>query len=210
MVELQLDVKPRALKSGNAAEHVSINIRMLLSERGSFIRSTGPHSLQQNSVTELMNRTLWVLFRRRQQNRKLPDTFWAEALNVTVHVIKRVTSRRISVAEKLYEILIWKNPNFSHLRVFELPCRDTTRDYLRNLNPLAAEAAIICYFSDSRCFELWHPATKRVFVFRNLQFPYHCLGGKCLILSAVWTGLDMTSCSMVVVMSNSYLSGRTM
>lgn len=115
---LQWSQRVKTLQSDNGGEYLSNAMTRFLEDRGIQHRLTTPHNPHQNGVAERLNRTLVELVRTMLSHKQLPKEFWAEALNVAVHVRNRVTTRGLGVRVTPYEVLYDRKPNLSYLRVF--------------------------------------------------------------------------------------------
>ena len=168
---LQWSKRLKTLQSDNGGEYLSNAMIRFLEERGIQHRLTTPHNPHQNGVAERMNRTLCELVRTMLNHKKLPKEFWAEALNVAVHVRNRVTTRGLGSHTTPYEVLFDRKPNLAYLRVFGCRCwYNLRKSQVDKLDPRAREAVMIGYARGVRGYKLWDVAECKVVVSRDVQF----------------------------------------
>ena len=190
---LQWSKRLKTLQSDNGGEYLSNAMTRFLENRGIQHRLTTPYNPHQNGVAERMNRTLCELVRTMLHHKQLPKTFWAEALNVAVHVRNRVTTRGLSSRTTPYEILYDRKPNLSYLRVFGSRCwYHLRRSQVDKLDPRSREAVMIGYARGVRGYKLWDVADHKVVVSRDVQFDED---GRCALNNAA--SLDIEEASSI-------------
>ena len=161
----------KVLQSDNGGEYLSTQMIQFLQERGITHRLTTPRNPHQNGVAERMNRTLVELTRSMLHAKQVPKSFWAEALNVAVHIRNRVTSHSLPSRTTPYEILFGRKPNLSYLRVFGSRCWYTQdKAAIDKLDKRAREAIMIGYARGSRGYKLWDIEKKKPVVSRDVRF----------------------------------------
>ena len=180
---LQWSKRLKTLQSDNGGEYLSNAMTRFLKERGIQHRLTTPHNPHQNGVAERMNRTLCELVRTMLNHKKLPKSFWAEALNAAMHVRNRVTTRGLGSHTTPYEVLHGRKPNLSYLRVFGCRCwYNLRKSQVDKLDPRAREAVMIGYARGVRGYKLWDVAECKVVVSRDVKFDED---GQCDLSDAV-------------------------
>ncbi|KAE8664189.1 Detected protein of unknown function [Hibiscus syriacus] len=117
MVENETGLKVKRLRSDNGGEYKNRRFRDFCANNGIKIETTVPMTLQQNGVTERMNRTLNELARSMRIHAELPKFLWAEAINTAAYLINRGPSVPLDgrIPEEGWSK---KEINLSHLRVF--------------------------------------------------------------------------------------------
>ena len=100
-----------------------------------IIISRPPRTPQQNGVVEHKNRSLQNMARTVLNENKLPEYFWAEAVNTSCYVINRVIIRK-GLAKTPYELWKKKKPIISYFKVFGCKCFILNdRDHLDKFDP---------------------------------------------------------------------------
>jgi len=171
MVEKSHDKDLKVLQSDNGGEYISKEMLGYLENRGIRHKPTTPRNPYQNGVAERLNRTLKELIRSMLHHRSLPKKFWAEALNVAVHVRNRVTTRGLGPKTTPFEVLFGRKPNLSYLRVFGSRCwYRVGHQQVDKLDRRAREAVMIGYARGIRGYKLWDIAEEKVVVSRDVVF----------------------------------------
>jgi transposase InsO family protein len=124
----------KKISSDNGMEFKNSQIEGFLEEEGIKHEFTSPYTPQQNGVVERKNRTLLDMARTMLDEYKIPDRFWAEAINTACYSINRLYLHRI-LKKTSYELLTGEKPNFSYFRVFGSKCFILIKK-LENLNLL--------------------------------------------------------------------------
>ena len=86
LVERRTGKKLKCIRSDNGGEYIS-SFDRYYREQGIRYEKTPPKTPQLNDLAERMNRTLVERVRYMLLNVKMPDSFWAEALNTVAYVI---------------------------------------------------------------------------------------------------------------------------
>ena len=106
------------LCSDNGGEYLSDKFKEYLELKQIHHELTLPYSLQQNGVTERMNRMLMESARSMMSHTKLPDKYWAEAVATAAYVKSRTPTNYIKQDRTPFENWYGKKPNVSNLKVF--------------------------------------------------------------------------------------------
>ena len=128
LAETQTSKKVKCLRSDNGGEYVSKAFQDFCDTKGIKRELTAPYNPPQNGVLERMNRTIQEKMRSMLSNVGLPNSFWAEALATTVHLINRSPNKKLDLINRspnkkldlkvAEEIWSGKTPLYKHLRVF--------------------------------------------------------------------------------------------
>lgn len=116
-VEKEMNSFIRGFRTDRGGEFTSQEFSSFCDENGIKRQLTTP---QQNGVAERKNRTIMNMVRSMLSEKKLPKTFWPEAVNWTVHVLNR--SPTLAVKNKTPEEA-WSGYKRSveYFRVFLVP-----------------------------------------------------------------------------------------
>ena len=96
MVDNQLDINVKALKTDRGCEYLSKQFKELYNEKGIKKQLTIPETPQQNSIAERRNRTLWELVRSMIAQANLPISYWGDDLLIVAYALNRVPSKLVS------------------------------------------------------------------------------------------------------------------
>jgi hypothetical protein len=101
---------------------------------------------------------------------KIPDRFWAEAVNNACYSINRLYLHRI-LKKTSYELLTGKKPNVSYFRVFGSKCFILIkRGRKTKFAPKAVEGFLVGYDSNTRAYRVFNKSTRLVEVSCDIVF----------------------------------------
>jgi len=119
LVENYHDKKIKALRSDHSGEYTSHQFVKFLRDTEITHEETAPYSPEQKGLSERANRTLVERPKTMIIDGKMSNNLWAEAMHTAVYLNNRSSA---SVENKtLYELWTGKQPNLSHLILFEAP-----------------------------------------------------------------------------------------
>jgi hypothetical protein len=166
----EFGLKIKKIRSDNGTEFKNSQIEGFLEEEGIKHEFSSPYTPQQNSVVEGKNRTLLDMARTMLDEYKIPDRFWAEAINTAYYSINRLYLHRI-LKKTSYELLTSKNPNISHFRVFGSKCFILVKRCRKSkFAPKAVEGFLLGYDSNTRAYRVFNKSTGLVEVSCNIMF----------------------------------------
>ena len=87
MVETEISLKVKCLKSNNGGEYIDGGFSKYCVAQGIRMEKTIPRTPQQNGVAERMNRTLNERARSMRLHAGLPKTLWADAVSIAAYLI---------------------------------------------------------------------------------------------------------------------------
>lgn len=96
LVKNQKGVKLKCLQSDNGREYTSNEFNDFLRKKGITRRLTVPHNPEQNGTAERRNRTLNEMARCLLKESKLPNSFWAEAVNTANYISNRLPTKSLN------------------------------------------------------------------------------------------------------------------
>ena len=102
--------------------------------------------------------------------KKLPKSFWAEAVACAVYILNRCPIK--SVRDKTpQEAWSGKKPNLSHLKVFGCIAYAHVPDQLRKkLDDKAEKCIFVGYSEETKAYKLYNPETQKVIISRDVTF----------------------------------------
>ncbi|KAL0821709.1 hypothetical protein ABMA28_005135 [Loxostege sticticalis] len=117
LVENQLNVKIKTLRTDNGTEYTNKEFADFLRSSGIKHQTSTPYSPQQNGLAERMNRTLVEKARCMLINANLQNYLWAEAVVTAAYIVNRSPTRALDwkTPEEKWS---GKQPIVSHMRVF--------------------------------------------------------------------------------------------
>lgn len=116
--ENHFNLKVAYLYCDNGKEYLTNDLKSYFTEKGKRYHLTVPHTPQQNSIAERMNRTLVEKARSMIYGAELNKELWGEAILTATYLLNRIPTRAISLKKTPYELWHNKQPNIKHLRIF--------------------------------------------------------------------------------------------
>ncbi|GAU44283.1 hypothetical protein TSUD_371830 [Trifolium subterraneum] len=149
----------------NVNKHRSYNPELMYTQpkESPMSRKMLQHSKQHHGV-----RTLQESARAMLHAKKLPYSFWDEAMNTACYIHNKVTLRS-GTTTTLYEL--WKNkkPTVKYFHVFGSKCHILAdREQRRKLDPKSDEGIFLGYSSNSRAYRVYNSRTKVIMESSNV------------------------------------------
>lgn len=169
-VEKETGTYIRALRSDRGGEFTSSEFQGFCSENGIQRQLTSAYSPQQNGVAERKNRTILNMARSMLSAKKIPKTFWPEAVNWAVYVLNR--SPTLALKSKTPEEA-WTGikPSVNHFRVFGCIGHVHVPDEKRvKLDSKSFKCVLFGVSDESKAYRLFDPTTNKIIVSRDVVF----------------------------------------
>ncbi|KAG8489528.1 hypothetical protein CXB51_017560 [Gossypium anomalum] len=170
MVENQIDCRIKILRTNNGAEYLSERFKRLCEQAGIHHQLTTMYTPQQNGVCERKNRTVMDMARCLLFQSKLPNSFWAEAVNSSVYLLNRLPTH--AVKDKTpFEAWYGLKPSVSHLKVFGCVCYVLVpAERNTKLEKRSVPCIFVGYSSDKKGYRVYDPSTRKILVSRDIRF----------------------------------------
>ncbi|KAJ0865146.1 putative RNA-directed DNA polymerase [Helianthus annuus] len=162
--------KIMCLRSDNGGEYLATAFDIYLRENKIRRQLTCPNTPQQNGVSERKNRHLAETCRSVMHAKNVPGRFWAEAMQISAHVINRLPPQNQGYVSP-YEKLLNRKPNVTHFRVFGYVCYVFVPNQLRDkMEKKAVRCIFTGYDSERKGWRCCDPISNRCYVSRNVVF----------------------------------------
>ncbi|KAG8496293.1 hypothetical protein CXB51_009141 [Gossypium anomalum] len=170
MVENQIGCRIKTLRTDNRAEYLSKRFKRLCEQAGIYHQLTTVYTPQQNGVCERKNRTVMNIARCLLFQSKLPNSFWAEAVNSSVYLLNRLPTH--AVKDKTpFEAWYGLKPSVSHLKVFGCVCYVVVpAERGTKLEERSVPCIFVGYSSDKKGYRVYDPSTRKILVSRDIRF----------------------------------------
>ena len=86
----------KTFRTDRGREYLSDQFKEFCEGNGILRHLTIPHTLHQNGVSEMRNRTLLDMTRSMMVQANLPISFWGDALLIAAYILNRVPSQSVS------------------------------------------------------------------------------------------------------------------
>lgn len=169
-MEIEIGNKIRSLRSDNGTEFNNMELKNFFDEMGIEYQRTVPYTPEQNGCLERENRTVVESARTMLHSKKMDYKFWAEAVNLAVHVLNRTGTS--TVPEKSpYELWHNKEVKFDHLRIFGAEVFvHVPKEKRQKLDPKAVKCIFVGYSTHSKSYRVWNPVANRIEIARDVIF----------------------------------------
>ncbi|MBW0518018.1 hypothetical protein O181_057733 [Austropuccinia psidii MF-1] len=114
---VQLGTSPKALRTNNAREFVSVSLTTALSKVGISLHPLLPYLLQENGEAKHLNRTLADMARAMLSESGMPDRFWQFAYALACYLHNRLPNRQCPSSSP-HQVLYGRSPSIATLYPF--------------------------------------------------------------------------------------------
>jgi len=172
MVENQLNVKIKRLRTDNGGEYVNKPFNEFLNSSGIIHELSIPYVHETNGIAERLNRTLAETSRCLLIDAQLTTEFWAEAVACACYLKNISPHRRIQTTP--YELWYKRKPNIEHLKVFgclvyvHIP--KEARPSYSKLKPRAWQGIFVGYTNSTNQYRIYNPIDQKIYISRDVTF----------------------------------------
>ncbi|KAA0064060.1 Retrovirus-related Pol polyprotein from transposon TNT 1-94 [Cucumis melo var. makuwa] len=175
MIRTQFSCPIKTLRTDNALEYKDSTLLSFLSQQGTLVQRSCPHTSQQNGRAERKHRHILDSVRALLLSASCPEKFWGEAALTSVYTINRLPSsvlQNISPFEKLYGT----PSNYSNLKTFGCACFVLLHPHEHTkLEPRARLCCFLGYGTEHKGFRCWDPLSNRLRISRHVTFWEHTM-----------------------------------
>ncbi|KAJ0586507.1 putative RNA-directed DNA polymerase [Helianthus annuus] len=170
LVENQSDHKIKTLRSDRGGEYCSKVFQEYLGTNGIYHQLTNSYTPQQNGVAKRKNRTLMELSRSMLNMKKLPNSYWAEAVACTTYILNQtITKTRPNVTP--YEAWNGRKPSVGHFKVFGcLAYVHVLKQHRSKLDIKTEKNVFVGYNTNTKGYKLYNPLTNKITISRDVIF----------------------------------------
>lgn len=172
-VEKECGLPIKCLRTDRGGEYKSTKFKVFCKEQGIKRQLTMAYTPQQNGVAERKNRTIMNLVRAILVDKKIPKTFWPEAVQWVNHVLNR--SPTLAVKDKTPEEA-WSGvkPSVEHFRVFGCVGHVHILNAKRiKLDDKSVSCVLLGMSLESKGYRLYDPIAKKIISSRDVIFEEH-------------------------------------
>lgn len=169
-VEKETGLSIKCLRTDRGGEFNSNEFNDFCKENGIKRQLTAAYSPQQNGVAERKNRTVLNMVRSMLSEKKMPKTFWPEAVNWTTFVLNRCPT---SAMKDMTPQEAWsgEKPSVEFFRVFGciafVHVPEARRTKLENRS---VPCVLLGVSEESKAYRLYNPITKKIVISRDVVF----------------------------------------
>lgn len=170
MVENETGLAIKCLRTDRGGEFTSTDFNKFCQENGIKRQLTTAYTPQQNGVAERKNRTVMNMVRAMLSDKKIPKSFWPEAVNWSNYVLNRCpTVAVIDVTPE--EAWSGMKPCVEHFRVFGCIAHVHVPKVRRSkLDNRSLTCVFLGVSEESKGYKLFDPIGKKVLVSRDVIF----------------------------------------
>jgi len=144
----------KILRTDNGTEYSNSRFMKYLAENGIVHQTSVPYTPEQNGVSERANRTIGDKARTMLLDAGLPESFWAEAVNIAVYIMNRTPTRAF---KNIIPVQKWSGNkvDLSNLRIFGCKAYKHVPDVKRSKWAQKSNPMIfVGYGEDSKAYRL--------------------------------------------------------
>lgn len=170
LVEKEANFSIKSLCTDQGGEFISREFTNFCVDNGIKRQLTTAYTPQQNGVAERKNRTIMNMVRSMLSEKKIPKTFWPEAVNWTVHVLNR--SPTLAVRNMTPEEA-WNGvkPSVEYFRVFGCTTHVHVPDSTRTkLDDKSLICVLLGVSEESKAYRLYDPVKQKIIISRDVIF----------------------------------------
>ena len=170
LVENQTGFKVKAIRTDNGGEYNSKAMAEYCKEKGICHELTNPYCPEQNGIAERFNRTIIEAAKSMLFHAKLPQHYWAEAMNTAVYLHNRSPTAILKDITP-YELWFKQKPDVSNLRIFGcIAYAHIPEDKRHKLDNKALKTIFVGYPEGTKGYKLLDVQSKRFLRSRNVRF----------------------------------------
>lgn len=170
IVENQLNLSIKTLRTDNGREYLSNEFKSFLINNGITHPTSTPYTPEQNGLAESMNRTLLERARCMLLNAKLQKQFWAEAVSTAAYITNRCPTRALGFRSP-EEIWTGKKPDITHLKIFRCEAMvHKPKEKVKKFDSKATKMVFIGYSEQTKGYRLYDSKIRKVFISRDVVF----------------------------------------
>jgi transposase InsO family protein len=169
MVEKATGRHIKAVRSDRGGEYTSTTFMEYYEEQVIRRFLTAPYSPQQNGTAERKNQTILDMVRSMLKSKKMPNEFWAEAVQCAIYVQNRCPRVKLDDQTR-QETWSGQKPAVSHLKLFGSVAYAHVPDQRRTkLKDKSKRYIFIGYDEKIKGYNLLDPISKKVMVSRDVR-----------------------------------------
>lgn len=169
-VEKQTGRRIKKLRTDNGKEYLSTDFNKFLEDEGIARQLTVEYTPQQNGIAERANRTIVEMARCMIQQAKLPQSLWAEAVNMATFIRNRCPTKCLN-NKTPYEAWTNEKPYVGFFRIFgsKVIALDKSHKQGKFLQK-GNKYVLVGYSQEAKAYRLWKPGTKTIVKSRDVKF----------------------------------------
>lgn len=170
MVEKETGLSVKCLRTDRGGEFNSNEFKDFCEQNGIKRKLTVAYTPQQNGVAERKNRTVMNMVRSMLFDKKIPKTFWPEAVKWAIYVLNRCPTL---VVKDITPEEAWSGvkPSVEHFRVFGCLAHVHVPDVRRTkLDSKSITCVQLGISEESKGYRLYDPVSKKIVVSKDVIF----------------------------------------
>jgi len=120
LVEKHSGKSIKILRTDGGGEYTSKVFEKFCEDNGIVHEVTAPYTPQHNGLAERRNRSLLDMTRSMLEMKKMPNTFWGEAVRIAAYILNRCPTKKLDQIPE--EIWTGSKQSAKHLKVFGSLC----------------------------------------------------------------------------------------
>jgi len=167
LVEKQSGKSIKILRTDGGGEYTSKLFEKFCEDNGIVHEVTAPYTPQHNGLAERRNRSLLDMTRSMLKMKKMPNTFWGEAVRTAVYISNRCSTKKLNQIPE--EIWLGCKQSAKHLRVFGSLCYMHIPDAKRRKLGDKSEPMTLVGYHETGAYKLYHPLNHSIVISRDVK-----------------------------------------
>jgi hypothetical protein len=167
LIEKQSGESIMVLRTDGGGEYTSKVFEKFCDDNGIVHEVTTPYTPQHNGLDERRNRSMLDMTRSMLKMKKMPNTFWREAVRTSTYILNRCPTKKLN--QNPEEILLGCKQSTKHLRVFGSLCYMHIPDAKRRKLGDKTEPMILVGYHETSAYKLYHPLNHLIVISRDVK-----------------------------------------
>jgi len=158
-------------RSDGGREYMSTALQDYFKSKGIHHKMMNAYTLQENGISEQMNRTLVKMACAMLFDAGLPNTYWGDAILYATHALNRVPTRAIADGLTPHKVFTGNRPSVAHLRIFGCKAHVHVPDEKQwKLDAKSVECVFLGFTENRKAYVCMHRPSSRILKSRDVVF----------------------------------------
>jgi len=167
LVEKHSGKSIKVLRNDGGGEYTSKVFEKFCEDNGIVHEVIAPYTPQHNGLAERRSRSLLDMTRSMLKMKKMPNTFWGEAVRTATYILNRCPTKKLDQIPE--EIWTGSKQSAKHLKVFGSLCYMHILDAKRRKLGDKSEPMILVGYHETGAYRLYHHVNHSILISRDVK-----------------------------------------